>query len=231
MIDLIHGRFEEIDIDRKFDLVIADPPDNLGKKYDGVSDKYPVKVYRELIKKWVVKCCEISHGPVFFIPNEKWTGEVEEAIKENKLNLIQRIVWTFTFGQFQRTKYAKCFRPIYWLNSKTIYPKDIRIPSARQEKYKDKRAKGHGKLPEDVWDFSRVCGTFKERRKWHQCQLPEALVERIVLGHSKTDDWICDPFIGSGTTAIICKRQKRNCVGIDFSKSYLAKIDEHIRSL
>jgi len=115
------------------------------------------------------------------------------------------------------------------LNKNIIYPESIYVPSARQEKYGDKRANPKGKMPSNLWEFPRVCGTFKEKRAWHETQHPEALIKRIILGHSKPGDTVLDAFIGSGTTAIVCNELgNRNCVGIDQSQFYLDKIQEEL---
>ena len=227
MISLIHGCFEKTDISSDVNLIIADPPDNCGKSYVGVNDSIPDEEYRILIGIWLRKCCELStEAPVFFIPAEKWMPEVEMYIRKYDIRLVQRIIWHFTFGQHHTRRYGLCFRPIYWLNNDTIYPSNIRIPSARETKYNDKRHKVGGKMPENVWTFSRICGTFKEKRKWHECQLPEQMIERIVLGHSCEEDVVFDPFVGSGTTVLVSASHRRNVIGLDASEHYLHKIQE-----
>jgi len=225
---LVCSKFEELDLSEigPVDLCVADPPDNVGKGYDGYQDRLPKTEYQRLIKEWLRRCCEITTGPVFFTFSEKWLADVEEAIREHRLKLIQRCWWYYTFGQAARVRYTPCVRPVYWLNDSRIFGQRIRVPSARQLKYGDKRAKAGGKMPDNLWAFSRVCGTFHEKRKWHCCQLPEQMVERIILGHSNPGDTICDPFVGSGTTVYCCDRLGRHIVGIDQSQLYLDKIRE-----
>ena len=232
MLELINHKFEALDMSGLgfIDLVIADPPDNCGKNYVGVDDNIDDTTYQVLFRRWIKKCCDCCNGPVFFIPAEKYIPLIEEMIFSKQIKLIQRIIWYYTFGQHHAKRYGSCFRPIYWLNNDTIYPDQIKIPSARQEKYKDKRAKGGGKMPENVWSYSRICGTFKERRKWHECQLPEQMIKRIILGHSKEGDTVLDPFIGSGTTAIVAAETNRNCIGVDASGEYISNIRQELRS-
>ncbi len=223
MIKLIHGTFETTpssDIG-KIDLIIADPPDNIGLKYDGFKDKQPSSVYEQNIRDWLGMMIELTDGPIFFTFNEKWTGMVEHAIYHHGIPIIQRLQWYYTFGQDQTSKgkYALCHRPIYWLKSDYVRPEEIKVPSARQAKYKDKRAAPGGKMPPNVWEFSRVCGTFKEKRKWSPTQLPEALVERIVKGHCCPGGRVLDPFMGTGTTARICQKLDLDCVNIEISES------------
>lgn len=79
-----------------------------------------------------------------------------------------------------------------------------------------------------MWRFSRICGTFREKRRWHVCQMPELLLERIIRGHSKRGDTICDPFVGSGTTVYVADRLGRSVIGLDQSQLYLDKIAEEL---
>jgi len=193
--------------------------------------------YEVLLERWLTRCCQITDGPVFFCFNEKWTPAVEAAISTHNLYLHQRCYWHFTFGQNSKRRYTPSVRPVYWLNNSTIYPDAIKVPSARQTKYNDKRAKAGGRLPDNltkyeidpydpVWEYSRVCGTFKEKRDWHVCQIPESLMGRVIKGHSLPGQTVLDPFIGSGTTARVAHRLGRNVVGIDQSRMYL----EHIQN-
>lgn len=234
MIKLIHGQFECTPMDDlgDIDLIISDPPDNIGLKYDGFKDKLPENEYEDNIYFWLSRMKSLTKGPIFFTFNERWTRQVENAINLLKIPLIQRLQWYFTFGQDQTSKgkYALCSRPIYWLNSAYVQPKEIKVPSARQAKYGDKRAAKGGKMPANVWEFSRICGTFKERRKHCPTQLPEALVERIVKGHCIPNGRVLDPFLGSGTTAIVCNRLGLDCVGIEISKSIIAQTAKHLET-
>lgn len=127
----------------------------------------------------------------------------------------------------------------------------IAVPSARQTTYADARANPKGKLPddtwylrpqevdkegiagflkaeEDTWYLSRLCGTFKERLGWHPCQLPEALLERVIKVSSNEGDVVFDPFVGSGTTLAVAARLKRGWLGCEMSDEYAAKATERI---
>ena len=94
--------------------------------------------------------------------------------------------------------------------------------------YNDKRANPLGKIPDDVWEFSRVCGTFKERIGDHPCQMPEKLLERIIKASSNEDDIVLDPFGGTGTTASVAKKLKRNFITMDISKKYFKVMSERL---
>ncbi len=232
MVKLIHGKFELTPTSTigEVDLIIADPPDNIGLQYDGFTDRQPTKEYEASIRIWLSIMADSTKGPIFFTFNEKWTRIVENTIEQVGLPLIQRLQWYYTFGQDQTSKgkYGLCCRPIYWLNSDYVQPEQIKVPSARQTKYNDKRAAKGGKMPASVWEFPRICGTFKERRKWVPTQLPEALIERIIKGHCRPGGRVLDPFIGSGTTAIVCQELGIDCVGIEISKPCIKATAENL---
>ena len=101
----------------------------------------------------------------------------------------------------------------------------VTVPSDRQAKYGDRRAAPGGKIMGDVWQISRVCGTFKERVDGVPTQLPRELVERIIGVSSNPGDVILDPFAGSGTTLAVAQRMGREAVGIELNPDY-AKIAE-----
>lgn len=73
----------------------------------------------------------------------------------------------------------------------------------------------------DTWNVSRVCGTFKEREGWHGCQMPIAILDRIIKASSNPGDVVLDPFNGSGTTAVSAALLGRRYVGIDQSAEYV----------
>ena len=125
----------------------------------------------------------------------------------------------------------------------------IAIPSARQTTYADARANPTGKLPDDTWYLrpqetqgeyfqgeqdtwyvSRLCGTFKERVGWHPCQLPEALLERIIRLSSNEGDTVFDPFTGSGTTLAVAARLGRRWLGCELSAEYAARATDRIQN-
>lgn len=76
-----------------------------------------------------------------------------------------------------------------------------------------------------VWEFSRVCGTFHERRDWHPNQHPEALIERIVKFSCAPGDLVVDMFAGTGTVNRVCRRLGIDCIGIEISEEYCRRIN------
>ena len=65
-----------------------------------------------------------------------------------------------------------------------------------------------------------VSGNFAERTE-HPAQYPEKLIERIILTASNVNDIVLDPFMGSGTTAVVASKLHRNYIGFEIEEEYI----------
>lgn len=213
------------------DIVFADPPFNIGYKYDLYEDSKAYHQYYSWTENWMAACCKALKptGSFWVAIGDDYAAEVRTIGRELGLHLRNWVIWHYTFGQNTKRKFARSHTHLfYWVKDpKSFVFNDmaVRVPSARQTTYADSRANPAGKLPDDVWSFSRVCGTFNERVKWHPCQMPERLLERIIKVSSNAGDLVVDPFSGSGTTCVVAARLNRNYFGIDISEDYV----EHSR--
>jgi site-specific DNA-methyltransferase (adenine-specific) len=79
----------------------------------------------------------------------------------------------------------------------------------------------------DTWYVSRVCGTFHERVD-HPCQMPEAVLERIIRVASNPGDVVLDPFAGSGTTLAAAQNLGRDWLGIELSEKYAEQVRQRL---
>ncbi len=212
--------------DESIDLVFADPPFNIGIKYDVHNDNMPYEEYYNWSEKWIQETFRLlkSKGTIYIAIGDEFAAEINIILKRTGFYFRNWIIWYYTFGQNQRKKFNRAHTHIlYFTKDKerfTFNDKEIRIPSARQLIYKDRRANPIGKIPDDVWQFSRVCGTFKERIGKHPCQMPEDLLELIIKTSSNEGDVVLDPFGGTGTTVAVAKKLKRNFLTMEISKEY-----------
>jgi len=212
--------------DKSIDLVFADPPFNIGLKYDVHNDNMPYEEYFKWSKKWIGEVYRLlkNNGTIYVAIGDEFAAEINIILKRAGFYFRNWIIWYYTFGQNQRKKFNRAHTHIlYFTKDKEQFvfnDKHIRIHSARQLIYKDKRANPIGKIPDDVWQFSRVCGTFKERIRKHPCQMPEDLLGLIIKTSSNEGDLVLDPFGGTGTTAAASKKLKRDYMTIEISKDY-----------
>lgn len=217
------------------DLVFADPPYNIGYVYDQYRDDLPDAEYVAWTKRWMAGCARVlrATGSMYIAIGAEFAADVRVLGRELGLHLRNWIIWHYAFGQNMRTKFARSHTHIlYFTRDRAAFTFNslaVRYPSARHTEYQDLRANADGRVPHDVWDeFPRVCGTFKERDGFHGCQLPEALLMRIILASSNPGDVVLDPFVGSGTTAAVAKRLGRCYVGIDLSEEYVRRTRERL---
>jgi DNA modification methylase len=211
-------------------MIIADPPDNIGLKYDAHKDSMTEKEYTEFMRRIIWKSTEkcdvlwLSHNAAytfmcgsmihgFLLLNPNWEAKP--------------CVQTYTFYQHNNHDLGVAHRPLIRLMKKgtTLYPDAVRVPSWRQLNG-DKRANPKGKVPGTVFDFPRVVGNAKQRRSWHPTQLNEALYERCIKLCCKPSDTVCDLFAGTGTLARVAERCEVNILMVEIDEGYCDKIAE-----
>jgi len=217
------------------DLIFADPPFNIGYKYDKYNDRQKRESYIAWTKDWMSACKKVlkPHGSFYIAIGDDYAANVKLIADELKLFMRNWLIWYYTFGQQTKNKFARAHTHIlYFVKDKdnfTFNPDTIRVISDRQKVYKDKRANPAGKMPDDVWnEYPRVCGTFKERLDF-PCQMPESLLARIIRASSKEGYWVLDPFSGSGTTAVVAHKLNRIYTGIDISAEYVKESKKRIK--
>jgi len=216
------------------DLIFADPPFNIGYKYDVYEDRKAYDEYYAWTEQWMAACYGALKptGSFWVAIGDEYAAEVKIIGDSLGLHLRNWVIWHYTFGQNTKRKFARSHAHLfYWTKDPkefTFNDMAVRIPSARQTTYADKRANPKGKVPDDTWSFSRLCGTFKERVDWHPCQMPERLLERIVKVSSSEGDLVLDPFSGSGTTLAVAARLGRQYLGFDISWKYVTNATQRI---
>jgi len=219
------------EVNGRVDCIFADPPDNIGMKYDAYQDNLPKDDYIAFLQRWLwlatrkARCVWLSY-------NAKWWAHVGRIVTETEarhgdLLKVKQCVQTYTFYQHNHSDLGNAHRPllrIQWSDS-PLNPDAIRVPSWRQLNG-DKRADPRGKVPGDVFDFPRVVGNSKQRRSWIKTQLNEGLVRRCLLLTTNPGDLVLDPFAGSGTTLRVCKQIDRRCLLVEADPGYCEKIAE-----
>jgi site-specific DNA-methyltransferase (adenine-specific) len=238
------------------DLAFADPPFNIGYKYDVYEDRLAADEYLAWTKKWgegLVRTLK-PNGTFWLAIGDDFAAELK-LMFQRELGLCCRswVIWYYTFGVNCKQKFSRSHTHLFHFvkdPAKFTFNRDaIRVPSARQLVYGDKRAASKGRIPddtwilrpqdapesfaadEDVWYVSRVCGTFGERAGWHGCQMPEQLLGRIIKASSNAGETVLDPFGGSGTTLAVAKKLDRRFIGFELSKNYARQIDARLRAV
>jgi DNA modification methylase len=239
--------------DASVHLAFADPPFNIGYDYDTYDDRRTADEYLSWSRRWMQEVQRVLRpdGTFWLAIGDEYAAELKVlATRELGFTCRSWVVWYYTFGVNCRYKFSRSHAHLFHLvkdpDALTFNLDEIRVPSARELVYGDKRANPRGRLPddtwilrpqdlpegfaadEDTWYFPRVCGTFKERSGWHGCQMPEQLLGRIIRASSHPGDVVLDPFGGSGTTLAVAKKLGRRFLGCELSEAYAARIRERL---
>lgn len=208
------------------ELIFADPPFNIGYEYETYQDSLEYDHYVAWTKEWMTACYEVlaDNGSFYIAIGDEYAAEVKMIARELGLDTRNWIIWSYGFGQNTVKKFGRSHTHIFYFvkdpKNFIFNDEDIRVPSARQLLYNDKRADSRGRIPDDIWRFPRVCGTFKERVGWHTCQMPLKLMARIIKASSNPGGLVMDPFSGSGSTLVAAAVLGRQYLGFDIDPKY-----------
>ncbi|OYT64801.1 hypothetical protein B6V00_05345 [ANME-1 cluster archaeon ex4572_4] len=127
---------------KSVDLVFADPPFNIGLKYDVYNDNLSYEKYYKWSEEWIKEACRLlkNSGAIYVAIGDEFAAELNIILKRRGFYFRNWIVWHYTFGQNQRKKFTRAHTHIlYFTKDKerfTFNDKHIRVPSARQLVYK-----------------------------------------------------------------------------------------------
>lgn len=216
----------------KATLILADPPFGIGWKYDQYKDNLPPAAYTAFTAEWIAAARDalLPDGSLFISISDEYAAEVCVAAKTAGLHLRNWVIWEYGFGPHLESKWGRNKTHVLYFckDAKKRVWNPIRVMSERQ-RMGDKRANPHGRVPGDVWKFSRICGTFRERTS-HPCQQPIELPTRIVLSCSRPGDLVLSPFCGSGTDGVAAVSHGRRFLGCELSADYAAAALERVNT-
>ncbi|HHY46792.1 MAG TPA: site-specific DNA-methyltransferase [Firmicutes bacterium] len=225
-------------------LVVTSPPYNIGKPYEQrlELDEY-LRQQAEIIRECVRTLSD--RGSICWqVGNYVEGGEVVPLdivlypiFKALGLRLRNRIVWHFEHGLHCSRRLSGRHETILWFTKSDDYVFNldaIRVPQKYPKKkhYKGPRVGQYssnplGKNPGDVWIIPNVKHNHVEKT-CHPCQFPVELVERLVLALTNEGDWVLDPFIGVGSTAVAAVMHKRKAAGADIIPEYMRVARERV---
>lgn len=226
------------------DLIFADPPFNWKRAYDEWHDNMPHNEYLDFTYAWLDLCIGALKptGSMWVNIPDDWAAEIVVHLKHRGLSMVNWCIWHYRFGQNTNARFINSHvHALYFAKDekrRTWNAEPIMEPSDRATTYFDPRthAKKEGvqgmRVPMDVWYgkyWGRIQGNNKERRANHDNQIPEVYLERVVRACSNEGDLVLDPFLGSGTTALIARELKRRSIGTEFSKANAKSAFERIK--
>jgi site-specific DNA-methyltransferase (adenine-specific) len=214
--------------DNCVDCIITSPPYNkhsanrkCGKNdswqraniiYGDFKDDLPEKKYQEQQKKLIREMVRVlkKNGSIFY--NHKVRIVKHRAIIPtewlSEFNIRQVLIWDRTnTPQFSPIRWLPTTEYIYWISKGQVQPKFYKRSKHQHEIIK---------IP-------------PKPMKEHPAPFPEELVKTLMLNTTDENDIVLDPYIGSGTTAVVCQNLHRNFIGIEISPEYCKIAEQRLR--
>ena len=219
--------------DKTFDLVFADPPYNLqiGKKLkrpddskvNGVNDKWDqfkdFNDYDNFCKLWLTESKRVlkDNGSIWVIGTYHNIFRLGYHIQNMEFWILNDVIWRKNnpMPNFRGTRFTNAHETLIWAskNKKSKYTFNYQSLKCLND---DLQMRSDWTLP--------ICSgnerIKKNGKKVHSTQKPESLLHRILLASTNKDDFVFDPFLGTGTTAVVAKKLGRNYFGIENEKKY-----------
>jgi site-specific DNA-methyltransferase (adenine-specific) len=217
-------------------LLILDPPYNLSKDYNGHAFKERDGLdYQE----WFCSVVELllptlSLTATVYVCSDWKTSGLIQPVLERVFTVRNRITWEREKGRGARKNWKNNTEDIwyctrgddYTFNVEAVKLKRKVIAPYRNEdgapKDWDEGNEGNFRLthPSNVWTDITVPFWSMSENTDHPTQKPEKLIAKLVLASSNANDIVFDPFLGSGTTAVVAQKLGRHFVGIEQNRGY-----------
>ena len=223
----------------RIDMIFADPPYFLSN--DGIScsagkavsvnkgdwDKIgSVEEKHEFNRSWIRLCRSVlkPNGTIWISGTLHNIYSVGMALEQEGFKIINNITWQKTNPPPNLAR--RCFTH----STETVLWAKKNDKGARHFfNYELMKELNNGKQMKDVWTGG-LTPSYEKIFGKHPTQKPVYLLERILLASTKENDVILDPFCGSSTTGVACKRLKRNYIGIDENIDFLKLSIERLQN-
>ncbi len=234
--------------DGSIDLILTDPPYNLGKDYGNESDKKGadkkgIEDYLRWTEAWIDAALPKlkPNGSLYIFLTWRFSPEIFVMLKK-RMTMMNEIIWDRrvpSMGGSVRSYTSVHDTVGFFVNKKDYYfdLDAIRIPYDEETKKARSRSIFVGSKwlelgynPKDLWSVSRLHREHPERAE-HPTQKPLEIIERMVKASCPPGGVVLDLFMGSGTTAVAAKRCGRQFVGFELNAEYCAVIESRLAAL
>lgn len=218
-----------------FDLLFADPPYNLTKKFG--KEKFTRSTnddYEAWLDSWLKLCVPLlKETASVYICGDWRSSAAIQRTGSKYFKLRNRITWEREKGRGANANWKNAAEDIWFFTLTDDYKFDLEAVKQRRRvvapyrengKPKDWRETGSGNYrdthPSNLWtDISVPFWSMPENTD-HPTQKPEKLLAKIILASTHPGDLILDPFAGSGTTAVVARKLGRAFTAIESDEDY-----------
>lgn len=217
------------------DLVVADPPYNLNKDFNGSKfRKLSDTEYYQYTERWIclVKALMKPNASIYVCCDWRSSGIIADVLQKHFI-IQNRITWQREKGRGALTNWKNGMEDIWFATNTKDYVFNIEDVKIRRRVIAPYRSNGLPKdwdeteegnfrntCPSNFWDDISIPYWSMPENTAHPTQKPEKLVAKLILASSNIGDVVLDPFLGSGTTSVTAKKLGRRYIGIEQSEQY-----------
>jgi site-specific DNA-methyltransferase (adenine-specific) len=218
------------------DVLFLDPPYNLSKSFNGTAfKKRQADEYNQILDEWIKSILHtLKPTASIYICGDWHTSTSIHEVASQYFQIRNRITWEREKGRGALSNWKNCSEDIWFCTMSDNYyfnPDAVKLKRKVIAPYRDNDGSakdweqedgGNYRLtsPSNLWTDITVPFWSMPENTDHPTQKPEKLLAKLILASSQAGDMVFDPFLGSGTTAVVAKKLGRNYLGIEQEKKY-----------
>lgn len=229
--------------ERSVDLIIADPPYNLSKYFNGtLFAKKKVSEYEEYTRNWLrmVKPLLKDNGSIYVCCDWETSLIVGRVLSEF-FHVKNRITWQREKGRGASKNWKNGMEDIWFATNSDDYVFNLDAVKIRKKVIAPYRVNGKPKdwdetddgnyrdtCPSNFWDDITIPFWSMAENTEHPTQKSEKMIAKIILASSSEKNVVFDPFLGSGTTSVVAKKLNRRYIGIELEPQYCVWAEQRL---
>ncbi len=218
------------------DLLIIDPPYNLTKNYNGqIFKSKQAEDYAKWFEKIIVPLKKIlTQTASIYVCSDWQTSNLIFPILDKYFTVRNRITWEREKGRGAKSNWKNNTEDIWFCTCGSEYFFNVDAVKLKRKvlapyrtndgKPKDWEESNNGNYrltcPSNVWSDITIPFWSMPENTDHPTQKPEKLIAKLIQASSKEGDFVLDPFLGSGTTAVVAKKLNRRFCGVEMNLEY-----------
>ena len=220
---------------QSIDLVVADPPYNLDKNFNGRRfAEMSGRDYEQWLDSWISQLPRLLKPTASIYICGDWRSSAAiQRVVEQYFIIQNRITWEREKGRGAKSNWKNCAEDIWFCTMSNQYTfnleavmlkRKVLAPYRQNGQPKDWTENNNGRFrlthPSNLWTDLTVPFWSMAENTDHPTQKPEKLLAKIILASSNPGDLVFDPFLGSGTTAVVAQKLGRHFIGVEIDPFY-----------
>ncbi len=226
------------------DLLFVDPPYNLTKNYnDTVFKEKKHNEYEAWLESWICKVDKLlkPHASIYICGDWKSSPAIFNVASKYFIPR-NRITWEREKGRGAKANWKNCAEDIWFFTKSNEYTFNLDAVKVKRKviaPYRDESGTpkdwaehedGNYRIthPSNLWTDITIPFWSMPENTNHPTQKPEKLLAKVILASSNKGDLVFDPFLGSGTTAVVAKKLDRKYCGVEIDEYYCCLVQKRL---